>query len=175
MAKVNGSFHRFFNCGSLVVALAVLLVGGYLAWAIYQAKQPPAPPVSELRQEAFQPAPTDVYLIRAIEGNTEIRLPASAREIYSVSDGFREIDACVRFRLPVGDLAGFLQSAHCQDLQPTTASNYACGSQDPVLKTPNPVTNLKGCTWAGEHFTQRVYVDASEPQSLIVYVFGSTH
>ena len=58
----------------------------------------------------YQPVPTNTYQIAAIEGNAEIKIPPSAREIYSYTTGFREISIMVRFTINADELSAFMEN-----------------------------------------------------------------
>ncbi len=64
---------------------------------------------------SYQPYPTDTFEIAAIEGNADITLPSSARDIYAYTTGFQDIFIAVRFSMDGDELDEFMKTTLCQE------------------------------------------------------------
>src|SRR5688500_7534591 len=98
--KRNYISNRTFFAGALVVLALYGSVALLFRFTF-------ARPLSE-SVDFYQSAPTPGSDLTSIEANSEITIPASAREIHARVSGFRELFAMVRFDLPSSELASFL-------------------------------------------------------------------
>ena len=126
--------------------------------------------------QIYQPFPTPGNDPHSIEADAQIKIPASAREIYAMISGFRELDAWVRLDLPVADLTSFIDSAHCKT--PLAATDPKKHTPDDSLDLdwwrPHLATYLEECTGGHDYLYQRILVDRTDPQMVRVYVFSMT-
>lgn len=124
----------------------------------------------------YQPLPTPGSNLQALDLNAEVKIPPSAKEIYGLVSGFRELDTWIRFELPAADLLVFMQSTHCEmPLSQVDAQKYPPGKLDPDWWRPHKAAHLESCTGSTEHLYQRIFVDLSDANQPIVYVFSATH
>ncbi len=122
-------------------------------------------------------AETDLY---GVENNAEIKIPASATEIYAHVEGMNEISVLIRFNLPIEDLDEFLKSTACQEpLTKINPSGKLPRETMPDWWEPNVATELETCSgeimhaeWEWSTY-QVIYVDTSDPDQYIVYVSAS--
>jgi hypothetical protein len=70
-------------------------------------------PVESFESLSYQPVPTNIPEISAIEGNAEIKLPPSAHEIHAYTTGMRDIFIMVRFSMNASELPEFMDSTLC--------------------------------------------------------------
>jgi hypothetical protein len=126
----------------------------------------------------YQPVPTDTYQIAAIEGNAEIKIPPSAREIYSYTTGFREISIMARLTINAAELSAFMESTLCkeplQQISPSTQSS----NSNLTWWQPDRASHLEGCNSVRElsptaHVVQKVLVDMTNQNNYIIYVSTS--
>lgn len=121
----------------------------------------------------YQPVPTPGSELQELEAVAEISLPTSAREIHGMISGFTDVDIWIRFNLPNADLPAFLQKTRCTEpLKTTDPTYYFPETIDPDWWQPHKATDLKVCYGSHDHFTQRILVDQSEPEMLVIYVFS---
>ena len=129
----------------------------------------------------YQPVPTNTYQIAAIEGNAEIKIPPSAREIYSYTTGFREISIMARFTIKADELSAFMENTLCKEplhqISPSAQRNH---SNDQTWWEPNLASHLEGCSSVKElsptaHVGQEILIDMTNPNNYIIYVSTSTH
>lgn len=123
----------------------------------------------------YQPAPTPGDDLEMIEADAGLAIPRAARELHAVISGFRELDAWVKFNLPAGELARFLDGTLCESpprsVDPT---HFAPGDLDPEWWVPNTSSELLECRGAGDYLQQQVLVDRTDPEMLTIYVFAMT-
>lgn len=131
-------------------------------------------PVETFADQSYQPFPTDMPEISAIEGNADIVFPPSAHEIYAYTTGFREIFIAVRFSMQSSELPVFMETTLCnQPLKNVTSLETL--STDPKWWTPNQGKEVQDCYGENEHSHQHVIIDMSDKDIYIVYVSNSTY
>ncbi len=126
-----------------------------------------AAPSSELEAETSDRA--------VLEGNTETRIPASATDLHGYVTGLRDVTTYVRFTVPSSDLSEFLHSAACPPTLETAdirsgmqrAGNFAWWQ-------PGIAVDYKWCDGATEDLVQKVFLDLSDQDSVVVYIIAST-
>ncbi len=127
----------------------------------------PATPPSELEAETNDRA--------VLAGNTETQIPATATDIHGYITGFRDVTTYVRFTLPSSDLLHFLRSTAC----PPTLETTDIRSDMQRLASfawwqPGAATDYKWCDGTTQNLVQRVYLDLSDQNHVIVYITAST-
>ena len=129
----------------------------------------------ELEAVSYQPVPTNMPEIQAIEGNAEIKLPPSAHEIHAYTTGLRDIFTMVRFSMDAGELAEFMKSTLCD--QPLAQSSIVRESSDNRFDwwVPDQAHYSEQCNSEKGNSHQQVIVDMSNPEVFIVYVSTSTY
>jgi hypothetical protein len=114
--------------------------------------------------------------IAAIEGNTDVDLPPSATDIRSYAEGFQDITTYVRFTIPAADLAIFLASTGCQDPPITTdLASRSPRAGMPDWWHPEEVASLLACSGLEDRTHQTIYVDASEPMTVKVFLVAAVY
>jgi hypothetical protein len=166
-----------------LASVAVIACLGVGMWAIrsYTYHEPSDDePVTESMND-YQAVPKDRGKIASLEGNAEIKLPSSAREIYAYTTGFQEIYIQVRFTMDAGELAVFLENTLCRaPLADISTSKLAAGSGDPSWWEPEKARHLETCQGVKAYSStasarQTIYVDMTDPAVYIVYVSTSTY
>jgi hypothetical protein len=123
----------------------------------------------------YQPIPTPGDDITTIEQDAEIKIPASARELYAMVSGFRELDTWVRFDLPESDLQQFLAGTRCDSaLTPVSAQDFPLNATGPDWWQPGNAEHLENCQGGISTLRQTVMVDRTDPHTLKIYVFSWT-
>jgi hypothetical protein len=123
----------------------------------------------------YQPEPTLGSDLQALEADAGISIPASAREIHGLIEGFRELDTWVRLDLPNEELPSFIQKARCTEpLITTDPKNHYPGDLDPDWWQPHKATYLEECSGLHDYLFQRILVDRSKPEMLTIYVLNIT-
>jgi hypothetical protein len=129
----------------------------------------------------YQPALTNIPEIQAIEGNAEIKIPPSARDIYSYMTGVQEIFVMVRFTINADELPMFLESTLCDEpLQKVSPSSQPSHTFDQDWWEPNLAVELESCDGGRElsettHFGQEILVDTTNSEYYIIYVTASMY
>jgi hypothetical protein len=156
----------------LVIALAILVVclGGFV-WLLWSLRN-----FDPFTSSTYQPVPTDTYEIAVLEGNADIKLPESAREIYTYTTGFREIFVMSRFEIDANELEEFIDSTLCtQPLERTSPRLQPKLEGNPSWWTPYTAEHLEECYGENEHSHQHVLVDMTASDIYIVYVSNSVY
>jgi hypothetical protein len=189
-SKVKTSWQKVLIFLGGIIGFACLLFVGWLIWT-FKDYEP-------FSSRTYQPVPTDIHQISAIEGNANIRLPPSAHEIYAYTTGFREISIMVRFSMDASELAEFMGSTLCeQSLVEIPQELYVQEVDDDILqlRLPKPggavpVTSRKfsgdpdwwllhqaqyaeECYGKNKYSHQHILIDMSEQDVYIVYVSNS--
>ena len=130
---------------------------------------------SELEAFSYQPVPTNLPEIEAIEGNAEIKFPPSAHEIHAYSTGLRDIFVMVRFSMDASELAEFMKSTLCE--QPLAKSTVVQESSGNGFDwwVPDQAQYSEECNGERGNSHQQVIVDMSDSEIFIVYVSTSTY
>jgi hypothetical protein len=130
-------------------------------------------PVQTDVSASYQPVPTDVS---AIEADADIKLPPSAREIYSYLSGFRYVDTLVRFSMKAEELDQFLAVSLCdQPLAPISPASEPKLEGNPTWWVPFKAKMLEECYGKNEHSHQHILVDQTDSNIYIIYVSDSTY
>jgi hypothetical protein len=157
--------------GGVVVGF-VLLLGVLLLGLFLSIKSTVDDPLFE-SAVIYQPAPTPGSDLDAIEADAGITIPPSAREIHAVISGFRELDTWVRFDLPAGELASFMEATYCESpLVSTVPELHAPGDLAPDWWQPDKAADLMECMGGHSFLRQRILVDRTDPQVFTVFVFS---
>ena len=132
-------------------------------------------PVESFESISYQPVPTNMPEISAIEGNAEIKLPPSAHEIHAYTTGMRDIFIMVRFSMNGSELPEFLDSTLCNEplvnsprLQETVEDRFDWWK-------PEQAEYVEACSGEKEHSHQQIIVDMSNKDVYIVYVITGTN
>ncbi|HLK96163.1 MAG TPA: hypothetical protein VK364_00200 [Hymenobacter sp.] len=106
-----------------------------------------------------------------IEQYARIKLPASATDIHSYTESGMDRIILVRFTLPAGALEQFLRDAGYSE---PLRNNYNPVSAWPEEKfdwwNPDQAQSFRGGKAAEPGFWKNIFVDASDPQTSIVYL-----
>jgi hypothetical protein len=133
-------------------------------------------PVESFDAHSYQPIPTDMPELSAIEGNADIKFPPSAHEIYAYTTGMRDIFIMVRFSMQPSELSEFIDNTICnQPLSKSVPSSHEQVENDPDWWTPNKAQHLEECSGKEEHSRQHVLIDMTNEEVYIVYVSTSTY
>lgn len=170
--------HRGSNIWNFIVgvisALAILFVLIFVYW-FWTIKSDENDVSTELTAVIYQPAPTPGSDLEMIEGNAEIKIPPSAREIHAMTSGFRELDTWVRLDLPADELTSFMDETRCTSpLASVNPDNYAPLGGDPDWWQPYIATDLVECIGGHSYIYQHILVDRSNPKWFTIYVFSAT-
>jgi len=132
-------------------------------------------PVESFEALSYQPVPTNMPEISAIEGNAEIKLPPSAHEIHAYTTGLRDIFIMVRFSMNASELPDFMNSTLCE--QPLAKSTTAFESSGNKFDwwAPDQAQYSEECSGEKGNSHQQVIVDMSNSEVFIVYVSTSTY
>ncbi len=132
-------------------------------------------PLSEIESLSYQPVPTDMYVISAIEGNAYIKLPPSAQEIHSYTSGIRDIFIMVRFSMHSSELPEFLSSTLCTLPLVQTEVSQAAPMNKFDWWIPDQAQYSEECNGEKEHYHQQIIIDMSNKEIFIIYVMTSTY
>ena len=130
-------------------------------------------PVESLESLSYQPVPTNMPELSAIEGNAEIQLPPSAHEIHAYTTGLRDIFIMVRFSMSASELPEFMDSTLCD--QPLAKSTPQTLENRFDWWVPNQAKYAEQCSGEKNHSHQQVIVDMSDEEVYIIYVSTSTY
>ena len=117
--------------------------------------------------------------IRMIEGNAEIELPPSAREIYALTSGFQEMLTMIRFTIAADELSEFLANTLCEaPFEQIELDTVGAFANDPDWWEPYLAENLMGCDGIHEYSDtqyciQSVRVDMTNVAEYTIYVTTS--
>jgi hypothetical protein len=137
--------------------------------------EPTEIPVESFESLSYQPVPTNMPELSAIEGNAEITLPSSAHEIHAYTTGMRDIFIRVRFSMNASELSEFMDSTLCdQPLAKSTALQETTGNRFDWW-VPNQAKYAEECSGEKEHSHQQIIIDMSDEAVYIVYVSTSTY
>jgi hypothetical protein len=156
----------------LLISIFILLIVGLYSFS----RKIDDTRYGEFTSNSFQPVPTDMSEISAIEGNAEIKIPVNARNIYALTTGFRDIDIFVRLDIEPDELPEFMQNTICDntliEIDPKMQKKKA---MELDWWVPNNAKILKSCTGIktisqNQHIQQSILIDMTNPMSYIVYV-----
>lgn len=175
MANRQWIIRAFQGVFLVVIFLAMIGMFGMIWWI--NNSQPPAAIES---MTFYQPAPTSGSDLRAAEGDAEIKIPASARNIYATISGAQAIDVWVRLDLPAGDLPEFLANARCQSpLAAEDPNAYAPSKPNANARIgdwwqPYKAARLEGCSGIHDFLHQTILVDKTRNDIFIIYIYSAT-
>ncbi len=156
---------------TIVSISALLICSSLLIWIIWSLRD-----YDPFSAYSYQSVPTDIYEINALEGNAEIKLPDSAREIYTYTTGFRDIFVMTRFEMHAYELPEFLDSTLCvQPLKSTSPGLQDQLDSNPSWWKPHQSKHLEECYGEDTHSHQHVLVDMTDSEIYIVYVSNSVY
>ena len=132
-------------------------------------------PVESFESISYQPVPTNMPEISAIEGNAEIKLPPSAHEIHAYTTGMRDIFIMVRFSMNASELPEFMDNTLCN--QPLKNSPELQGTVEDRFDwwIPDQAQYAETCSGEKDHSHQQIIIDMSDENVYIVYVSTSTY
>lgn len=130
---------------------------------------------AEFESISYQPVPTDMAEISAIEGNGNIELPASAHEIHAYTTGLRDIFIMVRFSMNASELVEFMSSTLCDYPLASSAVPKETVESQFDWWVPEQASYSEGCFGAKGHSHQQITIDMSDKDVYIVYVSTSTY
>ncbi|MEP7136040.1 MAG: hypothetical protein ABI904_14010 [Chloroflexota bacterium] len=132
-------------------------------------------PVESFESLSYQPIPTNMPEISAIEGNAEIKLPPSAHEIHAYTTGMRDIFIMVRFSMNSSELPEFIKSTLCdQPLARSTTLQESAGNNFDWW-VPEQAQYAEECSGEKEHSHQQILIDMSDKDVYIIYVSTGTN
>jgi hypothetical protein len=137
--------------------------------------EPTEIPVELFESVSYQPVPTNMPELLAIEGNAEIRLPPSAHEIHAYTTGMRDIFIMVRFSMNASELSEFMSNTLCD--QPLSKSTVLQKTVENKFDSwvPDQAKHSEGCSGEKERSHQQIIIDMSDKDVYIVYVSTSTY
>ena len=150
--------------GVVLIGLAVVprmsaLIGQYAPTSI--------PTVSEFASE------TDDRHI--LEGNSELKIPASATDLHGYADGFRELTTLLRFTLPADDFDTFLKQTSCT--RPLYSGDkrayWMQNSEDLTWWRPGDAQRFAACADTTSQVGRRFFFDVTLSDQYVVYVVAS--
>ena len=156
--------HRLF--------IGMMTAGLLFLFSSCASAEPTEIPVESFEAVSYQPVPTDMSEITAIEGNAEIKLPPSAREIHAYTTGMRDIFIMVRFSMNASELSEFMESTLCE--RPLVKSLPQTAEKRFDWWIPDQAKYAEQCSGEKEHSHQQITVDMSDEEVYIVYVSTST-
>jgi len=160
--------NRFFL--NLVIAGGILLCASCVV-----AKPTEEIPVESFESLSYQPVPTNMPEISAIEGNAGIKLPRSAHEIHAYTTGMRDIFIMVRFSMNASELPEFMDITLCN--QPLANTRGVQETEEDRFDwwVPDQAEYAEVCSGEKEHSRQQIIIDMSNKDVYIVYVSTGTY
>ena len=156
---------------TIILVSVIIIFLSLIIWIIWGPKD-----YDPFSAYSYQTVPTDVYEINALEGNVEIELPDSAREIYTYTTGFQDIFIMIRFEIYAYELSDFLDSTLCvQPLNSTSPGLQVLLASNPSWWEPHKSKHLEECYGKDTHSHQHVLVDMTDSEIYIVYVSNSVY
>lgn len=156
----------------IVVVFAVAVAGAWLA--ISALIRPYAflydPTVSEIAAETND---RDM-----LEGNTELKIPASATDIHGYVDGFRDVITYLRFTLPVENFETFLKQTGCAQplYQSDKSTAYSMHNWDSLKWwRPEDAQQFLACADGHKSFGREFFIDTTDSDMYIVSVVAWTY
>jgi hypothetical protein len=153
--------------------VVVLAVAG--AWFAFSAFIRPFaflydPAVSETAAETDE---RDV-----LEGNTGLKIPASATEIHGYVDGFQDVTTLLRFTLSAQNFEIFLHQTGCvQPLyQGDKSTGYSMRNWDKLKWwRPEDAQQFLACADRHKSFGREFFIDTTDADKYLIYVVASTY
>ena len=162
---------------TIIFGILGLILAAFVGYAIYVLIVFAKSDGGFFSGDEYYPLITAETDLSAVESNAEIKIPASATEIFAHTEGMNEISVFIRFNLPAEDLDEFIKSSACQEPLTKTKPNGELPSETmPDWWKPNIATELETCSgeimhteWGWSTY-KVIYVDTSDPDQYIVYV-----
>ncbi len=123
----------------------------------------------------YQPIPTNMPEILAVEGNAEIKFPPSAHEIYAYTTGIQDIDIRVKFSMNAGELSEFLNNTICNLPLVKTEVTQNLPENNSDWWIPEKAKYSEECYGEKEFSHQHIIIDMSDQEVYIVYVSTGTN
>jgi hypothetical protein len=167
-AKRKGAWKKWAGVLALLMVSACLVAVVWVWWQVRNWE-----PFTAID---YYPTHPGNAALSYIEGNADIVLPSSARDIYVYTTGFREIDTFARFSMSANELDEFMESTSCQ--QSLKRVNYELGEMRGQISewwTPNQAERLDGCNGSKGHIHQTIMVDRTRQDVYVVFVMASTY
>ncbi len=123
----------------------------------------------------YQPVPTNMPEILAVEGNAEIKFPPSAHEIYAYTTGIQDIDIRVRFSMNADELSEFLNNTICSLPLVKTEVTQNLPENNSDWWIPEKAKYSEECYGEKAFSQQHIIIDMSDQEVYIVYVSTSTN
>lgn len=123
----------------------------------------------------YQPVPTNMPELLAIEGNAEIKFPPSTHEIYAYTTGLRDIDIRVRFSMNASELSEFMNNTICNQPLEKTEEIQNLPENNSDWWTPEKAEYSEECYGEKGFSHQHIIIDMSDQEVYIVYVSTSTN
>jgi hypothetical protein len=137
-----------------------------------------AKPTAEISVEAFesyQPVPTNMPELSAIEGNAEIKFPSTAHEIHAYTTGVRDIFIMVRFSMDSSELSEFMDDTLCDQPLVKSAISQQPSENNFDWWVPDHAKYSEECYGEKGFSHQQIIIDMSDPEVFIVYVSTSSN
>jgi hypothetical protein len=155
--------------------LIVVILAVAVAWLAFSAVIRPYaflydPTISEIAAEIDD---RDV-----LEGNTGLKIPASATEIHGYVDGFQDVTTLLRFTLPVQDFGTFLQQTSCAQplYQGDKSTGYSMRNWDKLKWwRPEDAQQFLACADGHKSFGREFFIDTTDADKYLIYVVASTY
>lgn len=168
MSPIQGS--TWWKVGRFALLGAVLFACAFIAdrglHILQQVTSPPTP-YSEIAAEVNDRG--------VLEGNTGLKFPPSATDIHGFVDGFRDVVTLARFIIPSSDPDGFLKSASCTlPLLSTDIRRSMQGSRGLSWWQPVKAQRFQWCESSGEHLARTIFIDTTQSDTYIVYIYAWT-
>ena len=154
-----------------VLTISLLLVISVSCSAIESSTEIPIEGVSY----TYQPIPTNMPELLAVEGNAEIKFPPSAHEIYAYTTGIRDIDISVRFSMTASELSEFMKNTICSETLVKTEAIQGLSENNSDWWTPEKAEYSEECYGEKGFSHQHIIIDMSDQEVYIVYIKTSTN
>ncbi len=111
-----------------------------------------------------------------IEANAGITLPDTYQDIFSYTEGFRELVTYVRFSVSPDLVDEFISSTACAkpliEIKPEAILDSPV---DPEWWQPMEAEVISTCVGSADFYHQTIYVDQTLPAETIIYVFSAVY
>ena len=154
-----------------VISLILLLVSLISCSPIESSTEIPVEGVAY----TYQPVPTNMPELSAVEGNAEIKFPPSAHEIYAYTTGIRDIDIRVRFSMNASELSEFMINTICNQPLEKVEVVQNLTENNSEWWIPEKAKYSEECYGEKGFSHQQIIIDMSDQEVYIVYVRTSTN
>lgn len=132
-------------------------------------------PTSQISPTPPSEFEADTQDYKILEGNSEIKIPEQATEVFGHVDGFRDMDTKIRFIISAGELDEFLNNTSCKlPLQTNDVRSTFQNQLDRTWWKPADALKFKWCHGEKEHLNQNILIDMTDTDRYIVYVMAQT-